>query len=99
MHPSLDSTATARIPVLVTPAEKSRIAAAARAAGLSVGALMRRAALAYRPDEDDAALLDAAIARIDASTARANAALSDALARVAASRKRLAKLESRGRRR
>lgn len=99
MHSTIDTTATARIPVLVTPAEKSRIVATARAAGLSVGALMRRAALAYRPDEEDSALLDAAIARIDASTARADAALSDALARIAASRKRLSKLESRESRR
>lgn len=89
---SSGSIANARIRVLLTPPEKARIVTVARSAGLSVGALMRRAALAYRP-EGDTALLDSFLGQVQESTRRAEAALDRALDNVAASRKRLARLD------
>ena len=70
------ATATQRIPVLVSPAEKDNIAALAKAAGLSMGEFMRRAASSFRPSQDDQ-LLDRMIDRMVESTARASAAIDD----------------------
>ena len=47
------STATERIPVLVTTREKGQIAKMAKDAGLSMGELLRRAASSYRTSEQD----------------------------------------------
>ncbi len=85
--------ATQRIPVLVTPAEKGKIASMARAAGLSMGEFLRRAAASFRPDEDDT-MLDGMIGQMVKSTAAANAAIDDALAFVEASNKRIKALET-----
>jgi hypothetical protein len=86
------TTATQRIPVLVSPAEKDSIAALAKAAGLSMGEFMRRAASSFRPSEDDQ-LLDGMIDRMVASTVRASAAIDDAVAYVETSNKKMARLE------
>ena len=86
------TTATQRIPVLVTPVEKDNIAALAKAAGLSMGEFMRRAAASFRPSQDDQ-LLDGMLDRMLMSTARASAAIDDAVAYVEASNKRIARLE------
>jgi len=45
------ATATARVPVLMTQAEKERIVKKAIEAGLSTGEYMRRAADSFHPDE------------------------------------------------
>jgi hypothetical protein len=86
------TTATQRIPVLVSAAEKSRIAEMAKAAGLSMGEFLRRAATAFRPDEDEE-ILKGMIAQMRKSTLEANAAIDAALAFVEASNKRIAALE------
>jgi hypothetical protein len=84
---------TERIPVLVTAAEKKRIAKKAKDAGLSMGELLRQAAVSFRPPEDDVAL-EAMIAQMLKSTASASAALDDAIAYVAQSNKRIAAMEA-----
>ena len=84
--------ATQRIPVLVSPAEKDNIAALAKAAGLSMGEFMRRAAASFRPSQDDQ-LFDGMIDRMVASTARASAAIDDAVAYVETSNRKIARLE------
>ncbi len=86
-------TATARIPVLVTNAEKARIVKQARAAGLSTGEYMRRAAASFRPSEDDKAL-ELMIDQMLKATTRADRAIEDALKFVAESNKRIAAMES-----
>ena len=85
--------ATQRIPVLVTPAEKGKIALMAQAAGLSMGEFLRRAAASFRPGEDDT-MLDGMIGQMVKTTAAANAAIDDALAFVEASNKRIKALET-----
>jgi mobilization protein NikA len=86
--------ATERIPVLVTAKEKTQIARMARAAGMSMGEFLRRAAASFRPSEDDK-VLEAMIEQMAKSTARASAAIDEALAFVDASNKRISVLEAR----
>jgi len=86
------ATATERIPVLVTVAEKSRIAKMAKEAGLSMGEYLRRAAASFRPGEDDQ-ILEGMIDQMNKTTAHANAAIDEALAYVDASNKRIASME------
>ncbi|MDH3209749.1 MAG: hypothetical protein OEL91_05135 [Burkholderiaceae bacterium] len=90
------NTATERIPVLVTATEKRQIAAVAKAAGLSTGEFLRRAAASFRPSEDDK-ILEGMIDQMVKTTASASAAIDDALAYVEASNKRIATLEKRKR--
>jgi hypothetical protein len=87
------STATERIPVLVTKAQKQRLVAKAKEAGLTMGEYLRRAGEGYNPSEEEA-LLDGLLNQVVKSTLRAEKAMDEALAFVAASEKRLAKLES-----
>ncbi len=86
------ATATERIPVLVSPAEKSQIANMAKAAGLSVGEFLRQAASAFTPSEDDQ-ILEGMIAQMNKTTTQANEAIDKALRLVAASNKRIAAME------
>ncbi|MDR1936323.1 MAG: hypothetical protein LBS49_12220 [Candidatus Accumulibacter sp.] len=86
------TTATQRIPVLVTPAEKSQIAGMAKDAGVSMGEYFRRAAMAFRPSEDEK-LLENMIEQMNKTTAQANAAIDEALAFVEASNQRIAAME------
>ncbi|WP_297480642.1 hypothetical protein [Ferrovum sp.] len=83
------ATATERIPILVTAAEKSQIAEMAKSAGVSMGEFLRRAASAYRPSEDDK-MLEGMITQMDKTTAQANAAIDKALEFIEASNKRIA---------
>lgn len=87
------ATVTERIPVLVTAREKEQIARKAKAAGLSVGEYLRRAAASFRPAEDER-LLEGMIEQMVKTTAQASAAIDDALAFVEASNKRIAALEA-----
>jgi len=84
--------ATERIPVLLTAAEKGRIAKMSKAAGLSMGEFLRRAAASFRPSEDDK-VLEAMISQMNKSSARATAAIDEALAFVESSNKRIARME------
>lgn len=86
------TTATQRIPVLVTAAEKGIIAKRAKEAGLSMGEFLRRAAESFSPSEDDK-ILEAMIDQIYKTTAQANAAIDQALAFVEASNKRIEAME------
>ncbi|MDR3220866.1 MAG: hypothetical protein LBU46_02500 [Candidatus Accumulibacter sp.] len=86
------TTATQRIPVLVTPDEKKQIAQMAKHAGLSMGEYFRRAAMAFRPSEDEK-LLEGMIEQMNKTTAQANAAIDEALAFVEASNERIAAME------
>ena len=87
------TTATERIPVLVTTSEKSRIAKMAKNAGLSMGEFLRRAAASFNPSEDDAAI-EGMIGQMVKTTKAANRALDDALAYVEQSNKRIAMMEA-----
>ncbi len=87
------STANQRIPVLVTAAEKTRIAKRAKQTGLSVGEYMRRAAASYSPSEDDSTLI-AMIDQMLKATDRAENAIDDAMAFVESSNKRIARMEA-----
>lgn len=88
------ATATERIPVLVSAAEKGQIAAMAKSSGLSMGEFLRRAAASFRPSDDDR-MLEGMIDQMNKTTARANAAIDEALALVEASDQRIAKMEKR----
>lgn len=87
------STATERIPVLVTKAQKERLTARAKAAGLSTGEYLRRAGDAYNPTEEEA-LLDGLVDQVAKTTLQAGRAIDDALIAVAASEKRIAEIEA-----
>ena len=82
-----------RIPVLVTKEQKTRFARKAASARLGVSEFMRRAAEAYQPGMDDN-MLDGLIDQIHKTTTEASKALDDALAFVAASQRRIAKMEA-----
>ena len=88
------ATATERIPVLVTPMEKGQIAKMAKAAGVSMGEFLRRAASSYHSPEDEEVLLGM-IDQMNKTTARASASIDDALKFVEASNKRIAAMERR----
>jgi len=82
-----------RIPVLVTPEQKARIAARAKAAKLSLGEFMRRAAESYSPHDEDEAALNGLLVQVTKTTQRASKALDSALRAVAASQRRIAAME------
>lgn len=86
------TTATQRIPVLVTAAEKSQIAKMAKDSGLSMGEFLRRAASSFNPSEDDK-LLEGMIDQMNKTTAQASAAIDEALEFVEASNRRIAAME------
>ena len=88
------ATVTARIPVLVTESEKSRIAKKAKDAKLSVGEYMRRAAKSFQPSDDDDEVLEAVIKQMEKATESAEKAIDETLKFVAASNKRIAKMEA-----
>lgn len=87
------ATATQRIHVLVTRQEKAFIANAAKAAGVSVGEFLRRAAASFNPTENEA-LLEGLIDQMVKTTAQASAAVDEALTFVEASNRRIAELEA-----
>lgn len=84
--------ASERITVLLTSAEKERIAKITKAAGLSMGEFLRRAAASYRPSEDDK-VLEGMINQMNKTSAQASAAIDEALAFVESSNKRIARME------
>ncbi len=88
------TTATERIPVLVTAAEKMSIATMAKDMGLSMGEFLRRAAAAYRSSEDDQ-MLEGMIDQMNKTTAQAGASIDAALQFVEASNQRIAAMERR----
>lgn len=85
--------ATERVPVLMSPEEKNLVVARARKAGLTTAEFMRRAAAGYSPDADEEAL-EAMIEEMNKATERAGKAIDEALAFVAASSRRIARMEA-----
>lgn len=85
---------TDRLPVLMTKDQKAKIAKRAKAANLTMGEFLRRAAFAYQPDQDDEKVLDGLIDQVKKTTRDASAAIDRAMAFVAASQRRIAALES-----
>ena len=85
--------ATERIPVLMTPVEKTRIVAKAKKAGMKTSEFMRLAAEVYEPGEDEKALVSM-INEMNKATANASKSIDEALAFVAASNKRISKMEA-----
>lgn len=90
------ATATERIPVLLSREEKITLAEKARQSHVSMGEYLRRAAAAYRADDDDA-VLEGMIMQMLKSTEQAAHAIDTALACVEASNQRIAVMESRRR--
>lgn len=89
--------ATERVPVLMTVAEKKRIVARAKKAGLTIAEYMRRAAEGFSPDQDEAALI-AMIVEMNRVTAKTEKTIEATLKYVAGSNKRIARLEARAKR-
>ena len=85
--------ATARIVVQVTPEQKRNIAKLAKAAGLSVSELMRRAAEGFRHVPEDGEL-EALLARTEDVARESIALIDETLAFVAASNERIAAIEA-----
>ena len=87
------ATATARVPVLMTEAEKAQIVKRAKKFGMSTGEYMRRAAESFQPCKDDK-MLEAMIDQMLKATVRAEHAIEETLSFVAESNKRIAIIES-----
>lgn len=85
--------ATERVPVLMTVVEKNRVVAKAKKAGLKTSEFMRLAASNYQPDSDEKAL-EAMIEQMNIATDNTSTAIDKALKSVAASNKRIAKMEA-----
>ena len=85
--------ATERIPVLVTPEEKTRIVTKAKKAGMKTSEFMRLAAEDYNPGEDEKALVSM-INEMNKATANAASSIDKALAFVAKSNQRISKMEA-----
>ncbi len=88
--------ATERVPVLMTPVEKKRVVAKAKKAGLKTSEFMRQAASNYQPANDESAL-ETMIDQMNSATDNTSKAIDKALAAVAASNKRIAKMEAKSR--
>ncbi|RJQ48843.1 MAG: hypothetical protein C4528_01840 [Gammaproteobacteria bacterium] len=88
--------ATERLTVLVTKAQKAQIAKQAKNGNLTMGEFVRRAAQAYRPDEDDT-LLEGLLDQVKKTTQEATAAIDSALAYVAESNARIERMEAKAR--
>lgn len=80
--------ATARLPILMTPAEKKHLVSRAKKAGLSTSEFMRRAADSYNVDQDIEAL-EAMIDQMNEATERTEKAIDDVLEFVAQSNQRI----------
>jgi len=87
--------ATQRIPVLVTPTEKVRIAKKAKDAGVSMGEYLRQAEAAFRPSDDEE-VLEGMIDQVLKTTEQASRAIDEALTFVETSNRRIDCLEQKG---
>ncbi len=81
------ATMTKRITVLVTAAEKRRIARLAKSAGLSMSQFMRQAAASFNPSDDK--ILEALFDQLDKSIKKTSTTVDDALAFIEASNQRI----------
>lgn len=83
---------TARIPLQLEPEEKRALGRRAKAAGITVNEYARRALRAFDPEALVEEQIAAVLKELDASTDRAERSLDAALAAIAASNKRLSRL-------
>lgn len=90
---------TARIPLQLEPEEKRSVGRRARAAGITVNEYARRALRAFDPDALLEEQIGVVLKELDASTTRAEESLDAALASIAASEKRIVRLEATARKR
>lgn len=88
-----NATATERIPVLVTQAEKAKVVELAKSKHISMGELFRRAVFADHFESEEDKLTLAMIEQVNKSTARANDAMDDMFKHIEASNKRIAAME------
>ncbi len=79
------------------PSEKRAVARKARALGVSVNDYVRNALRSFNPEQLQERQIEAVLRQALASTARAEKALDHALASIAASERRLKRLERGGR--
>lgn len=86
--------ATVQVPVLMSPAQKRRLARKAKAANLTMGELLRRGAERFSAD-DDPAMLDQFAAQVTEATRRAIQSIDKTLALVAQSEARIQALVKR----
>jgi len=77
----------------MTGKEKAEIAKKAKAAGLSMGEYLRRAAKSFKPPKDEE-VLEKMIEQMVKATERAEKSIDEALAFVEASNRRIAKMEA-----
>jgi hypothetical protein len=88
------ATASERIPILVTKADKARFAKKARTFGLSISEFARATMDRFDPAaEEEEKALDGLFEQVKRGSAEAERALDDALAFCAQSNARLAKLD------
>lgn len=90
------ATATERVSVLMTPAEKKLVVTQARKSGVSVGEYLRRAAKGYSADTDNQ-ILEAMIEQMNQATKNAEKAIDEALSYVTESNRRIEKMEAEAR--
>ena len=89
------TTATERIPILVTKSDKAKFARKAKTHGLSLSEFARAAMDRFDPSIDEQAdALDDVLKQLRIGTAEAERALDDALRYCAESNARLAKLDA-----
>lgn len=87
------ATATERLPVLVTKAQKAHIAARAKAAHMSMSEFLRQAAESYAPDEN-AQWLDGLVDQVKKTSALAAQAMDESLTFIAQSQQRIEQMEA-----
>jgi hypothetical protein len=86
--------ATVQVPVLMSPAQKRRLARKAKAANLTMGELLRRGGERFSAD-DDPAMLDQFAVQVTEATRRAIRSIDKTLALVAQSEARIQALVKR----
>ncbi len=82
------ATATVQVPVLMSPAQKRRLAQKAKAAKLTMGELLRQGGERFSPNEDEV-LLDQFAKQVSKATERAIRSINKTLALVAQSEARI----------
>ena len=90
------ATATARIPVLMTSAEKKQVVKKAEKAGMPTSQFMRQAAENYQPNKDDEAL-SAMLDQMNVATENMSRSIDDCLLYVAKSNERIEAIEAKAR--
>lgn len=87
------ATATERIAVLVTQAEKARVVELAKSKQISMGELFRRAVFSDHVESEEDKLTLAMIEQVNKSTSRANEAMDEMFKHINKSNKRIAAME------